>query len=81
MKDTVKSPFELRMDMITMAKDMLEKQFEVNRKIAETTWNMAVEAAKATQAAMPAFPTEIKYPTYEEIVALAQKMNVFVSGK
>lgn len=75
-----KSPFELRMDMFQVARDMLEKQFELNREIAVTTWNYAVEAAKAAQKAMPTAPV-LNYPTFEEILALATKMNSFVSGK
>jgi hypothetical protein len=81
MKDTLKSPFELRMDMITTAKDILDRQYEATRQIARANWEMAVETAKATQAAvMPAFP-EIKYPSFDDIEALATKMNAFVSGK
>lgn len=75
-----KSPFELRMDMIAVAKDLLEKQFELNRQIAMTTWEMAVETAKATQKAIPAMPDMPKFPTLEDIMETAKKMNVFVSG-
>lgn len=75
-----KSPYELRMDMIATAREMLEKQFELNREIAMTAWNFAVESAKAAQKTMPAAPV-LTYPTFEEIKALAEKMNVFVSGK
>lgn len=75
-----KSPFELRMEMIEVARGMLEKQFELNREIAMTSWNFAVEAAKAIQGAIPEAP-KLTYPTFEEVKALAEKMNVFVSGK
>lgn len=75
-----KSPYELRMDMLETARGMLEKQFELNREIALTSWNYAVEAAKAIQGTLPEAP-KLTYPTFEEIKALAEKMNIFVSGK
>ena len=79
MSKEVKSPFELRMEMIQTAKELLEKQFELNKEIAMTSWNMAVEAAKTTQAAIPEMP-KLSYPSYDDVMALAQKMNSFVSG-
>ena len=81
MSKDIKTPFELRMDMIATAKDLLEKQFELNKEIAITTWKIAVEAATAAQKAIPAMPELPKFPTLEEIMETAQKMNVFVSGK
>lgn len=81
MTKEAKSPFELRMDMITTAKEILERQFEINYDIAKTTYEIARESAKALKDVLPAAPEFPKYPTFEEITALAQKMNVFVSGK
>lgn len=81
MSKEVKSPFELRMDMIATAKDLLEKQFELNKEIAITTWKIAVEAATAAQKAVPEMPAMPKFPTLDEIMETAQKMNSFVSGK
>ena len=79
-KTDTKSPFELRMEMIATAKDMLEKQFEVNKEFTMKSWELAVEAAQKASAAIPAMPSIPKYPTLDEITALAKKMNDFVSG-
>lgn len=80
MTKETKSPFELRMDMLAMAKEILEKQFEINKEFAMKSWELAVDTANKAKESMPAMPAVPKYPTYDEIVELAKKMNSFVSG-
>ena len=78
-----KTPYELRFDLLAMAQSILSEQ-NINARIKiENDWNMACEKArmmndKGRDAEFPPFPS---VPCYDEteVVALAQKLNEFVS--
>jgi hypothetical protein len=81
MSNESKSAYELRMDMLSMSKEILERQFEINKEFAIRSWELAVEAAREAQKAVPPMPEIPKYPSLDEIMAMATKMNGFVSSK
>lgn len=75
-----KSPYELRLDMLKMAKDYLDQQFS----IAYSAWEKSVEAsvqfAKQVKEEVPQIPELPKMYGIEEISKMAETLNKFVSG-
>lgn len=75
------SPFELRMNMLAMAKDYLDRQNDIMREAAYQAWQANVEFAKKAGQAIPAFPADYtKVYGVEEITKMAETFNRFVSG-
>lgn len=58
---TGKTPYEIRLDLLTLASDILVRQREAKACIGTAGEDVVV------------------YPTSEEIIAEAEKLNVFVS--
>jgi len=79
-----KTPFELRLVMLQMSKEILERNFELQKEIAMKTWDTMIESAEKFETALPSKDIIAsmmpKFPTLEEIVSQAEKMNDFVSG-
>jgi hypothetical protein len=46
---TTKNPFEIRSDILAMAKDYMDRQFEVNMHFATMTFEKMVETGKITK--------------------------------
>ena len=82
---TNKTPFELRYDLLAMAKDILTERMMAERIRLENDWNTERELAfiaaqnKETGKKVPAFP---KMPdlSEDEIISMAAKLNEFVSN-
>lgn len=74
----MKSPFEIRYDLIALAHDHLEKQFFANTKFAEALLKEAVSNGQLYADAVAKFMP--KYPTFEEVVEQAKKWGAFVDG-
>jgi len=66
-----KNPFEIRSDVLAMAKDYMDKQNELNMAF----FNQMVEAGKKTIEECP------KMYTMEELQEKAKEMYSFVSNK
>ena len=73
-----KTPYEIRLDMIKEAKDFLTSQYHMNFEAARMQWDQNVRLANDAQSIMK-FDAP-KYPTFEEMMAMATKMNDFVSN-
>jgi len=71
-----KTPFEIRMELLKLAKESLFEPIFIQRD----NLNMAYEAAKERDPTTK-FPDFPKFPTTAEIIAEAEKLNAFVSGK
>ena len=80
----VKTPYALRLEMLQMAKEMLEQNFHMQRDIAMRYWDGMIENAQKMNSAVPSKDEVMnlmpKFPTVEEIMVQAEKMNAFVSG-
>lgn len=72
----MKNPFELRYDLIALAHDHLEAQYNANVKFAQTMIEEAIKSGStvidAVSKYMPAFPT------IEDVVKEAKKFYNFV---
>lgn len=75
-----KTPYELRLEMIQMAKDYLDRQYETAVSTTMDMWKANVEFGNKFGKAIsnPELP---KMYTMEDIFAMADKFNSFVSGK
>lgn len=72
----MKNPFELRYDLIALAHDHLESQYNANVKLAQTMIEAAIEAGTSMVDAMTKFMP--KYPTIEDVLKEAKKFYTFV---
>lgn len=73
------NPYQIRTDVLAMAKDMLDKQYDTQMKIAQTMYELNKENMElATQAWDRYIP---KMYTTEELMEKAKEMYSFVSNK
>ena len=73
------TPFEIRLELLKMAKDMLTEDYYGKREVINNDWQMKIESAKLNGGAMPDHPGFPPYPQEAEIIAKAQQLNGFVS--
>ena len=83
MSEKSKTPYELRFNMLEMARSMHEQQFYLEREMYDRANHIVFESAVKsgnTSADDIIGQLEIaKYPTFEEIEATAKKFNKFIS--
>lgn len=75
-----KTPFELRFDLLQLAKEILLEKMYAERTQLENDWNSLREVAMQNNQPVVPFPP---MPTIDEdeVIRLATKMNTFVSDK
>jgi hypothetical protein len=69
-----KNPFEIRSEMLQLAKDYMDQQFYMNKEFAEKMFDAGKQTAEEMQAACQMY-------TVEELMAKAKEMYSFVSDK
>jgi hypothetical protein len=69
-----KTPYEIRLDLLRLAKESLFEPYFYTRSNKELEWNAQRDANP--NAPFPEMPTA---PTSEDIIAEAKKLNEFVS--
>ena len=75
------TPYELRLEMLKMAKDYFETQLNIAREAATQSWQASVSLAQDIQkTGIPEFKMPPMY-TVEDITKMAEQFNAFVSGK
>lgn len=81
-----KTPYEIRLELLSMAQSILTEKMYAERMRLENDWQMlremAVEGVRQgnQRAQVPAFP-DMPTISSDEIIALASKLNEFVSNK
>ena len=73
------TPYEIRLELLKMAKDMLTDDYHTRRDALQQQWHTQVDAAKIAGTPSPDFPATPAFPTEEEIVKKAEALNQFVS--
>jgi hypothetical protein len=73
------TPFEIRLELLKMAKDMLEQEYHGKREKLHNEWNVQVENARHAGGATPVFPDLPAFPTETEVIKKATELNGFVS--
>ena len=74
------SPFEIRLELLKMAKDMLNDDYYGKREVISNDWSTKVESARHAGQTPPEHPGYPNYPSESEIIAKAQVLNGFVSN-
>lgn len=73
------TPFEIRLELLKMAKDMLTEDYYGKREQVSQDWQVKVENARHAGAQPPDHPGFPAYPTEADIINKAQTLNGFVS--
>ena len=73
------TPYEIRLELLKMAKDMLEQDYHAKREGLQQQWHTQVDAAKIAGTQSPDYPGLPPFPTEDEIVKKAEALNQFVS--
>ena len=74
------TPFEIRLELLKMAKDLLLEDYNSNKERLINEWHVKVESAKLNGQSIPEHPAFPSYPTENEIISKAQSLNGFVSN-
>ncbi len=74
------TPFEIRLELLKMAKDMLNDDYYGKREVISNSWQAKLEIAKINGGELPEHPGFPTYPSESEIIAKAQVLNGFVSN-
>ena len=74
------TPFEIRLELLKMAKDMLSDEYYGKREVISNEYSTKSEIAKIHGTEIPAHPGFPPYPSETEIIAKAQVLNGFVSN-
>jgi hypothetical protein len=73
------TPFEIRLELLKMAKEMLEQDHFSKRDQVSNDWTVKVENARHAGQTPPDHPGFPPYPNETDIIAKAQTLNGFVS--
>ena len=76
---TTKNPFEIRTDILAMAKEYMDRQYEINVNFAQRAFDEAVNAGKV--AADNWIEYAPKMYSIEELTKKAQELYGFVNSK
>ena len=74
------TPFEIRLELLKMAKDMLMDEYYNNKDRLNQDWHIKCETAKLKGEIPPEHPALPVIPTEEDIITKAQALNGFVSN-
>jgi hypothetical protein len=73
------TPYEIRLELLKMAKDMLTDEYYGKREVISNEWTTKVEESKINGAPSPNHPGFPSFPSEEEIIKKAELLNGFVS--
>jgi hypothetical protein len=73
------TPFEIRLELLKMAKDMLNDEYYGKREQISNDWQMKVESAKQNGSTIPDHPGFPAIPSETDIITKATALNGFVS--
>ena len=74
------TPFEIRLELLKMAKDMLNDDYYGKREVISNSWQAKLEIAKINGGELPEHPGFPAFPSESEIITKAQVLNGFVSN-
>lgn len=76
------SPFEIRLELVKMAKDMLLEDWNCKRDLAMQEWHAKV-AVKQTAGAsdIPPIPPMPNFPSDSDITQMAGKLKIFIDNR
>jgi hypothetical protein len=74
------TPFEIRLELLKMAKEMLAEDYYAKREQVSNNWQVKVDNARQSGATPPDHPGLPTYPSEQDIITKAQSLNIFVSN-
>jgi hypothetical protein len=74
------TPFEIRLELLKMSRDMLYDEYHANRARITDNWSMQCESAKNKGETPPEHPGLPQIPSEVDIIIKAQTLNGFVSN-
>lgn len=75
------NPFEIRLELLKIAKEMLEQEYYAKREVIRSNWEKDMESSRSSfEKKPPAHPDFPPYPSEDEVIAKAQALNNFVSS-
>jgi hypothetical protein len=74
-----KTPYEIRLDLLTMAKDMLDKQYEAASNMAWKAFEKAAEDNKDMYKSFDQYIPKMFRP--DEVISQAEKLQEFINRK
>jgi proteasome lid subunit RPN8/RPN11 len=74
------TPFEIRLELLKMAKELLLEDYTSNKERLINEWHVKVESAKLNGQTIPDHPDFPTYPSETDIINKAQALNGFVSN-
>lgn len=76
-----KTPYEIRLEILKISKDLLTESFYQQREAERLSWEVETENARRDNKTLPFFKTSSSFPTEDQIIEKAKKLNDFVSNK
>jgi hypothetical protein len=77
-----KTPFEIRLELLKMAKEMLEADYFSQKELILRDWENGHEAARNNNYVhMPTIPTLPVFPSESAVIAKAKLLNEFISER
>jgi len=73
------TPFEIRLELLKMAKEMLEQDYYGNREKVSNEYASRCDFAKINGQTIPEHPGFPPFPSETEIIKKATELNSFVS--
>lgn len=73
------TPFEIRLELLKMAKDMLTEDYYGKREVISNEYASRCEVARIHGTEVPAHPGFPSYPSEADIITKANALNGFVS--
>ena len=73
------TPFEIRLELLKMAKEMLEQDYYGNREKVSNEYAAKCDSAKINGQPIPDHPGFPAFPSETEVIKKATELNSFVS--
>jgi hypothetical protein len=74
------TPFEIRLELLKLAKDMLEQDYFAKREVSHNNWQVSSENARLAGTSIPNQPELPPYPSEQDVITKAASLNTFVSN-
>jgi hypothetical protein len=71
--------FQLRLELLKMAKEMLVEDYYTRKEHITNDWSTKVDAARQSGSVPPEHPSMPDYPSESQIIEKAAALNGFVS--
>ena len=76
-----KTPYEIRLEIMKISKDLLMEGFYQQREAERLNWEIESENARNEKRPVPILKYLNSIPTEDQIIEKAKKLNEFVSNK